>query len=181
MLLISSALEHREVLCNLLISTHNFIIEKGRYLYISQEQRLYKACNEIEDEIRFLDKCTKYDHLRSQLLNDNRIKSACTENITKPSDLMIMIIIMIMDGSYTAQIFPFRKLNELAQTIMQICTHTYTKNMVCLNLWTSLLRKESFELSFEVREGEEIPQACRQRIPDKMHMSYEIKCICQSN
>ena len=28
------------------------------------------------------------------------------------------------------------------------------------------MKEESFELGFEVREGEEIPQAGRQRIPD---------------
>ena len=38
--------------------------------------------------------------------------------------------------------------------------------MVCLDLWKCLLKKESFELGFEVREGGEIPQAGRQRIPD---------------
>ena len=38
--------------------------------------------------------------------------------------------------------------------------------MVCLDLWKCLLKKESFELSFEVREGGEILQAGWQRIPD---------------
>ena len=38
--------------------------------------------------------------------------------------------------------------------------------MVRLNLWKCLLKKESFELGFEVRQGGEIPQAGRQRIPD---------------
>ena len=38
--------------------------------------------------------------------------------------------------------------------------------MVRLDLWKCLLKKESFELGFEVREGGEVPQAGRQRIPD---------------
>ena len=38
--------------------------------------------------------------------------------------------------------------------------------MVRLDLWKCLLKKESFELGFEVREGGEIPLAGRQRIPD---------------
>ena len=38
--------------------------------------------------------------------------------------------------------------------------------MVRLDLWKCLLKKESFELGFEVREGGEIPQAGRQQIPD---------------
>ena len=37
--------------------------------------------------------------------------------------------------------------------------------MVCLDLWKYLLKKDSFELGFEVREGGEIPQAGRQQIP----------------
>ncbi|WP_419606728.1 hypothetical protein, partial [Thiolapillus sp.] len=44
--------------------------------------------------------------------------------------------------------------------------HTHTHIMVCQDLWKCLLKKESFELGFEVREGGEIPQAGRQRIPD---------------
>ena len=39
--------------------------------------------------------------------------------------------------------------------------------MVRLDLWKCLLKKESFELGFEVREGGEIPIAGRQRIPDR--------------
>ena len=38
--------------------------------------------------------------------------------------------------------------------------------MVRLDLWECLLKKESFELGFEVRDDGEIPQAGRQRIPD---------------
>ena len=84
-----------------------------------------------------------------------------------------------MDGSCIAQIFSSRKLNALAHTIdANIHTdiniiHPYTHRhkhararAVRLNLWKSLLEKETFELGFEVREGGEIPQAGRQRIPD---------------
>ena len=38
--------------------------------------------------------------------------------------------------------------------------------MVRLDLWKCLLKKESFELGFEVREDGVIPQAGRQRSPD---------------
>ena len=38
--------------------------------------------------------------------------------------------------------------------------------MVLLDLWECQLKKESFELGFEVREGGEIPQAGGQPIPD---------------
>ena len=39
--------------------------------------------------------------------------------------------------------------------------------MVPLDKWKGLLKKEGFGLSFELREGEEIPQTGRQRIPDR--------------
>ena len=38
--------------------------------------------------------------------------------------------------------------------------------MVHLDLWQRLLKRENFELGFEVREGGEIPQAGRQTIQD---------------
>ena len=38
--------------------------------------------------------------------------------------------------------------------------------MVCLDLWKCLFKEDSFKPRFEVREGGEIPQAGRQRIPD---------------
>ena len=85
-----------------------------------------------------------------------------------------------MDGSCIAKIFSSRKLNALAHTIHpnihtdiniiypppHTHTHTLTHIMVRLDLWKCLLKKESFELGFEVREGGEIAQAGRQRIPD---------------
>ena len=84
-----------------------------------------------------------------------------------------------MDGACVAQIFPSRKLKALAHSIhanihtdiniiypsTRTRTHTHT-HMVRLDLWKCLLKKESFELGFEVREGGEILQAGRQRIPD---------------
>ena len=45
-------------------------------------------------------------------------------------------------------------------------THTRTHIMVHLDLWQRLLKRENFELGFEVREGGEIPQAGRQTIQD---------------
>ena len=83
---------------------------------------------------------------------------------------IIIIIIMIMDGSCIAQISPSRKLNALAHTIhANIQTdiniiyapppHTHTHIMVRLDLWKCLLKKESFELGFEVREGGKIPRS----------------------
>ena len=86
--------------------------------------------------------------------------------------------IITMGGSCIEQIFPFRKLDALAHTIhANIHTHihivhTHTHNDH-LHLWKCLLKKESFELCFEVREGGEIPQAGRQRIPDSLSNKTE--------
>ena len=72
-----------------------------------------------------------------------------------------------MDGSCSciAQIFLSRKLNALAHTIHPnihtdinlIYPSTHTHIMVHLDLCKYLLKEESFELSFEVGEGGEIP------------------------
>ena len=45
-------------------------------------------------------------------------------------------------------------------------THTHTHTKFCLDLWKCLLKKECFELGFEVRESGEILYAGRQWIPD---------------
>ena len=73
-----------------------------------------------------------------------------------------------MDGSFVVQFFPSRKLNALAYTIhanihsdMHIIIYT-RKNMVCLDSWKGLLKKDSFELVFELREGGKIPKTGRQ-------------------
>ena len=92
-----------------------------------------------------------------------------------------IIIIIIMNGSCIAPILPSRKLNVLTHTIHANIhtdrhkhnlplppphTHTYIHIMVHLDLWKCLLKKEIFELGFEIREGGKIPQTGRQRIPD---------------
>ena len=74
-----------------------------------------------------------------------------------------------MDGSCIAQTLLSRKLDALAHTIhanIHTDTHTHTHTMVRQDLWKCLLKKESFKLGFEVREGGEIPQSGKQRIPD---------------
>ena len=80
-----------------------------------------------------------------------------------------------MDGSCIAQIFPSRKLTALAHAIhanihadinMIDPSSIHTHIMVHLALWKRPLKKESFELGFEVRESGEALQAGRQKIPD---------------
>ena len=57
-----------------------------------------------------------------------------------------------------------RKYTDRYKYNLPLPTHTHI--MVRLDLRKCLLKKESFELGFEVGEGGEIPQAGRQRIPD---------------
>ena len=45
-------------------------------------------------------------------------------------------------------------------------THTHTHTLLRLDVWKCLLKKESFELGFNIREGGEIPKTGRQRILD---------------
>ena len=96
--------------------------------------------------------------------------------VTSLKSIQIHIIIILIGRSCIAQIFPLRKLNTQSHTIyadmhtdlniIYTCPHTHTHIKVRLDLWKCLLKKESFELGFKVREGGEIPQAGRQRIPD---------------
>ena len=44
--------------------------------------------NQTEDEINVLDKCIKYKQIRSQIVNEDKLKLSCSKNITKPSDLL---------------------------------------------------------------------------------------------
>ena len=51
----------------LITSSHNLMIEKGRYLNLNREERLCPFCPNriIEDEIHFLFICLLYKHLRN--------------------------------------------------------------------------------------------------------------------
>ena len=55
--------------------------------------------------------------------------------------------------------------------------HIHTHIMIHLDLWKCLLKKECWELGFEVREDGEIPQAGRQRIPDSWGNKTERKVV----
>ena len=68
----------KRMLCKLRTSNHDLKIEKGRHLNIPREKRLCLQCNEIEDEIHFLDTCKKYKEIR-----ENFIKNIWKKNITK--------------------------------------------------------------------------------------------------
>ena len=68
---------------------------------------------------------------------------------------------------------PVRKLSALEHThrsrkYLYINTYSTRKSMIRVDFWKGLLKKkDSFELNFELREGWEIPETGRQRIPDR--------------
>ena len=74
------------------ITAHKLMIENRRYLNIPREQRSCTTCNQIEDEIRVLDKWIKYKQLKKQkITNSKRQQSQISMFIfcfTKPSDLL---------------------------------------------------------------------------------------------
>ena len=70
-----------------LLSAHKLITENGRYLNIPREQRLCKACNEIEDETHIIDKMCKIQTNEITTVKTLRVKSA--SDVTKPSNLFL--------------------------------------------------------------------------------------------
>jgi hypothetical protein len=63
-------------LTKLRLSSHNLLIEKGRYFRpkIKRENRLCSQCNQIEDEQHFLIHCTKFAIVRNyQRLHEYQI------------------------------------------------------------------------------------------------------------
>ena len=57
--------------CKFRVSSHHLQIELGRYQGIPRHQRLCQQCSsgEVEDEIHFLFKCTKYEPDRKELID----------------------------------------------------------------------------------------------------------------
>ena len=65
--------KERTALTKLRLSNHLLMIEKGRHLNISRNQRFCPFCpNIIENEKHFLTRCSQYRHLREELLNQVR-------------------------------------------------------------------------------------------------------------
>ena len=75
----------RKRLTNLKLSCHKLKIETGRYNNTKASERLCSVCNIIENELHFLDFCTKYDFERSLFIS--KIKETF-EYIDKPSDCL---------------------------------------------------------------------------------------------
>ena len=59
--------KHQRIVSKLRTSSHDLMIEKGRYYNLPREKRLCMTCNTVEDEFNFLNKCTKYDDLMYSL------------------------------------------------------------------------------------------------------------------
>ena len=62
--------ELRRSICKFRVSSHHLQIEFGRYQGIPRHQRLCQQCSsgEVEDEVHFLFKCSKYEPDRKELI-----------------------------------------------------------------------------------------------------------------
>jgi len=80
-----NSFEIRKEFTKFRVSSHRLLIEKGRHFKpkIPLEQRLCVQCNsnEIEDEIHFLLKCSKYNKEREELMTILKSKSPLLENL----------------------------------------------------------------------------------------------------
>ena len=91
-LLVCTKLEHRKALCRLRISAHDLQIERGRYANMAREDRKCRTCGVVEDELHFLNDCTRYDLLRQRLLDNPNVRNLCSDgtinNNYRPSDFL---------------------------------------------------------------------------------------------
>ena len=91
-LLVCAKPEHRKALCRLRISAHDLQIERGRYANIAREDRKCRTCEIVEDELHFLNDCTRYDLLRPRLLDNRNVLDLCSDgtinNNYRPSDFL---------------------------------------------------------------------------------------------
>ena len=63
----------RQSLTKLRLSNHKLMIEIGRHMKLSKEDRICEICHsEVEDEIHFLTKCSLFDSLRKPLFDKCR-------------------------------------------------------------------------------------------------------------
>lgn len=81
---------YKQALCKLRVSAHNLHIERGRHTNTPREDRKCTVCGVVEDEIHFLDNCSKFHEQRRKFIDlanmhvDNKINS----HIVKPSDAL---------------------------------------------------------------------------------------------
>ena len=84
--------EHRKALCRLRISAHDLQIQRGRYANTAREDRKCRTCGVVEDELHFLNDCTRYNLLRQRLLDNPNVGDLCSDgtinNNYMPSDFL---------------------------------------------------------------------------------------------
>ena len=69
---------YRSALTKLRASSHTLEIERGRYTVpkTPTSERLCSVCQEVDDEIRFLIRCTRYNSLRNDFFLQKYTKLA---------------------------------------------------------------------------------------------------------
>ena len=83
----------RQTLSKLRLSAHNPFIERGRHWKIPREERKCLVCGVVEDEIRFLESCTKFTREGKQFIYvaNNYISGILTlQSIAKPSEVFVI-------------------------------------------------------------------------------------------
>ena len=88
----SKAKLHRQALSKLRLSAHNLSIERGRHRKIPREDRKCSVCGVVEDEIHFLDNCTKFSNERKQFIDvvNTRFSGTLSNFIVSPSQALVI-------------------------------------------------------------------------------------------
>ena len=75
-----SNINHRKSFCKLRTSSHDLMIEKGRYQNIPKDDRKCKYCNKVEDELHLLDDCKLYNELRKSIFSQTKVAEKHNNN-----------------------------------------------------------------------------------------------------
>ena len=81
--------DERRVLTKFRVSAHYLEIEKGRYIGVKTEDRIYKLCNTgVEDETHFLLQCPVLENKRTQIINNIKNVNTNFNNLPNKSNLI---------------------------------------------------------------------------------------------
>jgi hypothetical protein len=99
--------DHRSALTRLRTSSHNLMIESGRYSKPNKtpvHERLCKLCKEVEDEMHFLTKCKLHDNERAILFK--KVGEKC-QNFSTLNDIDKFLYLMASEGEIICETAKF--------------------------------------------------------------------------
>ena len=108
---------YRRALCQLRISAHPLLIEKGRYTSPKTpvEKRICQVCtvNEVEDEQHFVTMCTAYSSQRAKVYNDIDNKCPLFRKLSNNQKFIYMVTaeddILYLSSRFIYDCFQVRK------------------------------------------------------------------------